>query len=231
MGRWILAAVAVFLGLCASFAFYQLSTYNRALEQFNLGIRSYDRSESKKGLDAVKASYLSFSSLGLQYVADKYLFKDMYKYEAAENIVEEDYEKAIGLLSGHDDDREALNMKGVAKFRILHAAYHSEAADKDKKIKDDILRRVLEEVRPDFEASVKKGHGPAEDFNPIYNYDLTSDPNSAKAALESVRPTLRFTLGINVQGKDPGKTGRVKPGQKRMDEPVAPGSGNAKKRG
>lgn len=230
LGKIIAGSFIVLLSMGVSYVLSELAFYNRTLDRFSLSVRNYDRQESEKGLKALKESYLSFSALRLQYFADKYLFKDMYKYEAATTIVNEDYEKAIDMLSGHDDDAAALNMRGVAKYRILYSAYRSDAANKDKKIKEDIVRKVLEEVRPDFESAVKKGSGSANEFNYAYNYDLTSNPESAKKALESARPGLRFILGIKVEGRGPKAPGRVKPGEKRLDDP-APGSGDTRKKG
>ena len=229
LGKWMIVLSLVIISVFASMVFSRLSRYSQALEDLSLSLSQYDRKGSEKGLESLKESYASFSNLGLQYFADKYLFKDMYKYEANIAHVNEDYEKAIDLLRGHDDDYEALNMRGVAKFRILYAAYHSEAAGKDQKIKEDILRRVLEEVKPDFENAVKKGPGPTYDFDSAYNYDLTSDPKLAKMALEAIRPPPRFILGIRVEGKGPRIPGRVNP-DKRLDDPM-PGSGDSRKKG
>lgn len=231
-GKIIAGFVVVLLFMGASSFFSKLADLNDTLDEFSLSVRNYDRDGANKGLEALKRSYVSFSDLKLQYFADRFWFKDMYLYEAAVAIVNEDFEKVIdpNWIRGHEDDYRALSMRGISKFRVLHAAYHSEAARKDQKLKDDILRMVLEEVKPDFEAAVKKGPGPAKDFNSAYNYDQTSDPKSARKALESVRPGLRFILGIKVEGQGPKRPGRVKPGEKRVDDP-SPGSGDTRKKG
>lgn len=230
LGRWIVVGILLSICFSASFVLFKYSSYLKALDEFSLAVKNFDRSEVAVKLNVLKKSYVSFSNLGLQYFADNYLFEDMYKYEAAAAFIDEDWEKAISLLASHEDDHQALNNRGVAKFRILHEAYHSEAAGKDKKIKEEILEKVLEEVRPDFEAAVKTGPGPDIDFNSSYNYDLTSDPEMAKKALESVRPTVRFILGIKVEGDGPKGPNRVRPGDKRIDDPT-PGGGSTKKKG
>lgn len=228
-GRLITGAVIVSLSIIASILFSRLAVYNRELGNFSLAVSSSDRQAAEKGLANLKKSYSFFSNLGLQYFADRYLFNEMYKYEAAVSYVNEDWEKTVDLLAGHEDDFSALYMRGIAKFKILHAAYHSAAAKKDKQIRDDILRRVLEEVRSDFEAAVKAGPGPDLNFNSSYNYDLTSDPASAQRALESIKPAPRFILGTKSQGDKPGRE-RKRPLDKRVDDP-SPGSGDLRKRG
>lgn len=228
--RLIIYAVTLVFLSATSFLFFKFASYYRALEGFSLSIRSYDRIDSEKRFKDLKDSYNSFSAIGLRYFADKYLFKDMYKYEAAVAHVNEDFEKSINILTGHEDDSGALNMRGVAKFRILHAAYHSQAARSNPKLKEEILRKVLEEVRPDFESAVKKGPGPAEDFDSVFNYDLTSNPNSAKMALESVRPMPRFILGMQAEGRRPGLRGRMRPREKRLED-ATPGNGDVRKKG
>lgn len=232
LGKVGFGIIVVVLSFLASFLFSKLADFNDTLDEFSLSVRNFDRDGANKGLEALKKSYVSFSDLKLQYFADRFWFKDMYLYEAAVAIVNEDFEKVIepNWIRGHEDDYRAHSMIGVAKFRVLHAAYHSEAAGKDKKLKDDIHKKVLDEVSPDFKAAVEKGPGPAKDFNSAYNYDLTSDPKSARKALESVRPGLRFILGIKVEGQGPKRPGRVKPGEKRVDDPY-PGSGDTRKKG
>lgn len=221
----------VILSLCVSFISSKWAEHSRNVNQFNLSVQNHDRGKAEKDLETIKKSYASFSELGLKYFADKYLFKDMYLYEAALHYVNEDYEKTIDLVSGHESDFRALSLRGMSKFRILHAAYHSEAAKKDKKIKEYIHGRVLEEVKPDFEQAVRSGPGLFKDFDSAFNYDLTSDPKSAKKALESMPLPAKLILGIKNDGEGPGdQPDRQGPSDLRLDNP-APGSDEIKKRG
>lgn len=226
----ILGLVIVLISVGASFILYKLANYNKTFDEFSLSVRNYDRLGSEKGFEALKKSYVSFSNLGLQYFADKYLFKEMYKYEAALAQVNEDWEKVSDFLADHDDDCQAQNMLGIAKFRVIKESYQSDAAKNNQNLKDENFKKVLEQVNPYFESAVKKCSGSPEYFNYAYNYDLTSDPELAKRALESVRPGLRYVLGIKVEGDGPKRPGRSRSEQKRIDDPD-PGGGDAKKRG
>lgn len=231
-GKTFLWALLVLLALGVSFMSSKLASYYDGLNNFSFSVRSSDRAASKNDLEVLKQSYVSFSDMGLRYFADKFLFKDMFKYEAATMMVNEDWESAIDALTGHEDDPYALYMRSVAKYRFLYEAYQSDGAKKDKSIKEEILRRVSEEVRPDFESSVKKDLEVPGNFNAVFDFDLTSDPDATRKAMETPRPSQRFMLGLKPGDGQPGAKGRVKRSlpEKRLDD-KSPGSGELRKKG
>ena len=231
LGKTFFWVLLVLLALGVSFMSSKLASYYEGLDNFSFSVRSSDRASSKNNLEVLKQSYVSFSGMGLRYFADKFLFKDMFKYEAATMMVGEDWESAIDVLTGHEDDPYALYMRGVAKYRFLYEAYQSDGAKKDKSVKDEILRRVSEEVRPDFESSVKKDLKVPGNFKAVFDFDLTSDPDATKKAMETPRPSRRFVLGLKPEEGQPakGRTKRSLP-EKRIDD-KSPGSGELRKKG
>lgn len=231
-GKAFLWALLVLLALGASFMSSKLASYYDGLDNFSFSIRSSDRAASKNNLEVLKQSYVSFSGMGLRYFADKFLFKDMFKYEAATMMVNEDWESAIDALTGHEDDPYALYMRGVSKYRFLYEAYQSDGAQKDKSIKEEILQRVPEEVRPDFESSVRKDLKIPGNFNAVFDFDLTSDPEATRKAMETPQPSRRFMLGLKPNEGKPDAKGRVKRSlpEKRIDD-KSPGSGELRKKG
>ena len=220
----VFCLVLVVLSLGSANILSNLAGFYGHMNQFNLHVKNHDGEEAQKELNNLRAYYNYFSGWKLGYFADRFLLSDMFLYEAETSVLNEDCEKAIAILADHQDDYRAINLTSICKFKALYSAYHSEAVQKDKKQKENILKIVLDEVKLGFKLCVEKGPGPEKNFNCSYNYDLVSDPESAQKALESQMPGPEFVLGRS--GKEPGKAG---PGEKRL-EPDA-GQGQIQKGG
>ena len=230
----IVGFVFILLFFAASFPASDLSVFYDHRNSFSYGVRNQDRDETDKGLENLKNDYNVFSGWRLQYFADRWFFNKMYQYEAAANILNEDFERAEELLKNHEDDYYASYMLGIAKFKTLHFAYQQAMLEKDKKQMSAILNFVLEKVRPDFERCVRQGPGPADNFNCSFNYDLTSDPASAQKSLQSQKPKPRYVLG-SPDGRLP-VSGDEEPGEKESpglnpDEKKKAGKGGARRVG
>lgn len=228
----ILGFVITIFSLSAFFVFRALAQYSNNLDRFSFYSANNDKDGTANELVNLKNNYLEFSRWHLKYFADTYLFKDMFLYEARTAFLNEDYEGSLEWLKGHEDDPRAFYMSGIAKFRVLKAAYHSDAASKNEEIKNEIINKVMDDVRSDFEAAVKKGPGPTKAFNYSFDYDLSSDKKSAKQAMESLPQQPKFILGM--KKAQPGKDGKL-PGKKdkserRVDDPTA-GQNDARKKG
>lgn len=235
-GFWFgIGFIFVVLFFIVSFLAADVGKFYSHLHLFSHSVRNYDRDEAGKGLENLKNDYNVFSTRKLQYFADQFLFDKMYRYEAAVSILNEDYEKAEREdLRGHEDDYYGSYMLGIAKFKALHPAFQQAMAKKNKKQMAAILDLILKEVKPDFEKCVKNGPGPVGNFNCSFDYDLTSDPESALKALMSQKPMPKFILALP-DGKDK-KPGGKKPDKKgppalSPDEKKDAGQGGAKKVG
>ena len=219
--------------LAVSFPVGWVGEFYDHLDQFSRNVRNYDRDESKAKLEEIKSDYLKFVSWKLQYPADRWLFKDMNLYEGALSVLNEDFEKAEkNDLKNPGNNYRVSYLIGIARFKVLHAAFQGAMAKKDKKQMDTVLALVLDEVRVDFEKCVEDGPGSLSNFNCSFNYDLTSDPNAAKKALANPKPRPKYILGFlkdkNKTGEEPDKKTpfRIDPRNEKNA-----GSGGAKKVG
>lgn len=226
-------AVIVAVSIPAYFLSRALANYNDHLNRFSFYAKNADKDGAAAELANIKNDYLILSRWQLKYFADTFLLNDLYLYEAEADFLNENYEEAIDRLKGHENDPRALYLMGISKFRVLYSAYHSDAAKRDESVKKDILKRVIEEVSPDFEGAVKKGPGPSKAFNYSYDYDLASDEGAAKKAMEGMPKHPQYVLGIKDQegaqkGKAPGK--KKDKEEKRVDDPTA-GQNDTRKKG
>ncbi|MBI2058052.1 MAG: hypothetical protein HYT63_03700 [Candidatus Yanofskybacteria bacterium] len=227
--------VFVFLSFLASFLASDVSKFYGHLNKFSYSVRNYDHDEAKLSLADMKSDYNSFVAWKMQYFADKFLFKEANLREAAVAILAEDYEKVEKVnLKDEENNHLASYMLGIAKFKALHAAFQQAMAKNDKKQMDTILGLVLEEVRSDFKKCVEKGPGPGDNFNCSFNYDLTSDPNSAKKALMNQKSKPKYVLGPP-DGKEKAEDGKEKGKKEPLgltpNEKKEAGQGGAKKVG
>jgi len=206
---------------------YRLSGFYGHLDRFNLYVEDYDGRGAQKELGNLKAYHQYFSNWKLGYFADRFLLPKMHIYEAETAILNDDCDKAFSALEDHQDDFEALNLKGICQFKVLYEAYSSAAVRKDPKLKDVLVQRVVSEVAPTFKACVENGPGPETNFNCSYNYDLVSNPRSAQSALEGKMPGPKLVLGRSGQSQQPGKSG---PGDRRLD-PGPAGQGQLQRKG
>ena len=205
---WLGAGLIFILSsFSASFLTSKISKLYEHYNRFSQSVRNYDYDEAKLGLEELNKDYNSFVSWKMQYLADKFLFKEANLREAAVAILAEDYEKVEkGDLKNQENNHLAAYMLGIAKFKELHEAFQQAMAKNDKKNMDAILGLVLEEVRSDFKRCVENGPGPKDNFNCSFNYDLTSDPSSAKKALMNPKPKPKYVLAPSSGEKKGGKS-------------------------
>ena len=195
--------LGVLLSLVVAFFASNLGDFYDHLDQFNSRVKDYDKEAAQGELEILRNYYSSFSGWGLRYLADKYLLSDMFLYEAEVAYLAEDYGAAIDGLKDHQDNPLALHIIGSSKFMVLRAAYQEDKARGGKNGKA-IIKKILDEVNPDFKKAVELGPGPAKAFEYSWNYDCTSNDDCLKRALESPKPKPKFVLGTS--GKPtPGK--------------------------
>ncbi|KKT82013.1 MAG: hypothetical protein A3B99_02155 [Candidatus Yanofskybacteria bacterium RIFCSPHIGHO2_02_FULL_44_12b] len=229
--RLLIAGLAVVIfSMSASCAAFNLSGFKTALGRFSFYVKDYDRQNANQEFRNLKSYYDYFSGWGLKNLADRYLLPDAFLYESVLAYLEEDWEKVEADLKSHQDDPRAVYLSAIAKFRVLKAAYHSEAAKKNAKIREEILQKVAM-LKLDFEKCIKGNPDQALSFNCAFDYDLVSDPKSAKKAMESKAPGRNFVLGdpnLPGQGDKPGKD---KDNLDRMADDPKPGQNSQRKGG
>ncbi|MEE2612345.1 MAG: hypothetical protein VX975_00840, partial [Acidobacteriota bacterium] len=124
---------------------------------------------------------------GMQWFADSYLFQDTFLQQASYSYLTGDYETVVADLSDEIDDPRASHLLASAKFMLARERYRAidgENADAQVR-KEAIILEVMETVNADYERALR---GDTDDrFEYKWNYDLTSNPEAIRRALEAPR--------------------------------------------
>jgi hypothetical protein len=154
------------------------------LDALSANVRSGQFEAAGAELDRVTAFYETGRTWGLQRLAD-YLFKDAFLQRAAYAYVAGDYQAVVQGLQKQADDPRAAFLLGCAKFRLAERRYR-EIGGKDTRAaaqKKAISQEVIEAINPDFERAVRADANNT--FAYKWNYDLTSDADAIKRALDA----------------------------------------------
>lgn len=192
-------AGAMIVLLALAFVLHTWSGFREHFHNFSFHVKNADKEYAQKELDNLRHDHQLLTRWKLGYWADQYLFSQMFLYEAELALLAEDYEKVIEILKDRQDESLALHLTGIAKFRLLQAAFQKEKTDGGR---EKLVDRALEEVRPHFEKAVKNGPGPSLAFDYSFNYDLLSNRDSARTALKNPQPVIVYVLG-----REPGQSG------------------------
>ncbi len=231
-GRFVFGLLCVFFCLAAAVFVNTLGGLNYHLDRFSFYVRNHDKQVAVQELQALKYYQTQFHRWKMDFVSDRIVASNMVKYEAAVALLEEDFEKVIESeeLKNLRDDYLVSHMVAIAKFRILQAEYQKtkSAVERNK-----IVQMVMDQVRPDFEKAVRNGPGFYGFFDGSYNYDITSDPDNTKKALQNPKLDPKYILGrgdkdgeIPSQG-EPGKKDPLGDGQSK-DRDTSRASGGKK---
>ena len=153
------------------------------VDALSTNVRSGQLEAAGAELDRVTAFYETGRTWGLQRLAD-YLFTDAFLQRAAYGYLAKDYQAVVQDLQGKVDDPRAAFLLGCAKFRLAEHRYR-EIAGKDARAaaqKKAIVQEVIDVINPDFERAVRADAN--DTFAYKWNYDLTSDADAIKRALD-----------------------------------------------
>jgi hypothetical protein len=156
------------------------------LDALSANVRSGQFEAAGAELDRVTAFYETGRTWGLQRLAD-YLFKDAFLQRAALAYVAKDYQAVVQDLQARVDDPRAAFLLGCAKFRLAEHRYR-EIGGKDARAaaqRTALIHEVIEVINPDFERAVRADVN--DTFAYKWNYDLTSDADAIKRALDVPR--------------------------------------------
>ena len=186
--RYLLGFVfaVIFLAIVALPA-RSLAGFYDHLDQLSDSVRRGDFEEAEAELEQVTSFYERSRSWGLQWVADVYLFRDAFLQQASYSYLVADYETVVRELADEVDDARASNLLAGAKFQLARKQYR-EIADDDPDgdtMKTAIIEHVLDDVNADYERALRSDE--ADEFEYKWNYDLTSDPDATRRALEPLR--------------------------------------------
>ena len=164
-----------------------LGTFYGHLEALSDSVDRSDFEQAQTDLDEVTAFYERSRDWGFQWLTDAYLFQDAFMQQAAYNYLTGNYETVVRDLADEIDDPRASHLLASAKFQLARQRYRA-IADEDpagEVQKAAIIQEVLEDVNADYERALR---GDATDrFDFKWNYDLTSDPEATRRALEPLR--------------------------------------------
>ena len=164
-----------------------LAAFYGGLDGLSDSIRRGDFDAAEGQLAEVSAFYESSRGWGMQSIADAYLFQDAFLQQASVSYLTGDYEGVVADLADEIDDPRASHLLGSAKFLLARERYRAidgESADAQV-LKEAIILEVMETVSADYERALR---GDTTDrFDYKWNFDLTSDPEAIRRALEAPR--------------------------------------------
>ena len=157
------------------------------LDQLSDSVRRGDFEQAEAELEQVTSFYERSRSWGVQWVADAYLFRDAFLQQASYSYLTEDYETVVRELADEVDDARASNLLAGAKFQLARQQYRAIADDDldGETMKAAIIEHVLDDVNADYERALRSDE--TDEFDYKWNYDLTSDPDAIRRALDPVR--------------------------------------------
>ena len=121
------------------------------------------------------------------WFADAYLFTDAFLQQASYNYLTGNYDAVVRDLSDEIDDPRASHLLASAKFQLARQRYRLIADDDEtgEAQKLAIIQEVLDDVNADYERALRSDTSDRFDYK--WNYDLTSDADAVRRALEPLR--------------------------------------------
>ena len=186
--RYLVGFVLALLFLVAvSVPSTSLAAFYTNLDGLSESVRRSDFEQAEEQLAEVAAFYEGSRVWGMQWFADSYLFQDAFLQQASYSYLTGDYETVVDDLSDEIDDPRASHLLASAKFMLARERYRaidSENADVQIR-KETIILEVMETVNADYERALRGDT--ADHFDYKWNYDLTSNPEAIRRALEAPR--------------------------------------------
>ena len=161
-----------------------LAAFFTNLDVLRESVRRSDFERAETQLAEVTAFYEGSRVWGMQQIADSYLFRDAFLQQASYSYLTGDYETVVADLSDEVDDPRASHLLASAKFMLARQRYRAIPGENiDAQVqKEAIVLEVMERVNPDFERALRGDESDRFDYK--WNYDLTSNPEAIRRALE-----------------------------------------------
>ena len=162
-----------------------LAGFYRRLDAMRDDVQRHDFEAAKRGIDEVASLYDRLRSVGLQWAADSYLFKDAFLHRAAYAYLVDEYDTVVRDLSDRIDDPQASFLLANAKFRLAQRRYRATKGVDAAAVsgRAAIIKEVLDLINPDYERALRADLTNRFAFK--WNYDLTSDSDAIRRALQS----------------------------------------------
>ena len=180
-------ALAVVFFVAVALPSRSLATFYAQLDTLSDSVRRGDFGGAETNISDITTFYENSRAWGLDWVADAYLFRDAFLQQASYNYLTGDYEAVVRDLADEVDDPRASFLLGSAKFQIARQEYRA-IPDDDRdaeQLRQAVVQHVLDDVNGDFERAVRTDTEGRFDYT--WNYDLTSDAEATRRALEPLR--------------------------------------------
>ena len=164
-----------------------LAGFYEQLDGLSDSVRRGSFEQAEIELGEVTAFYQQSRAWGLQWISEAYLFRDAFLQQAAYSYLTEDYQSVVRDLSDEVDDPRASYLLASAKFQLARQRYRAVSDDDPDgiAIKAAIIQEVLDDVNADYERALRSDQTDRFDYK--WNYDLTSDADAVRLALEPLR--------------------------------------------
>ena len=164
-----------------------LGSFYANLDALSEAVDRGDYEQADLRLAEVTGFYERSRNLGLGWFSDAYLFSDAFLQQASYNYLTGDFDAIVRDLADEIDDPRASHLLANAKFQLARQRYRSIADDdpEGEVKKLAIIEEVLDDVNADYERALRSDRTGRFDFK--WNYDLTSDPEAVRRALEPLR--------------------------------------------
>ena len=183
------------IGLVLAVAFFvavwvpsrSLAVFYDNLEGLSDSVQRADYETAEQQLAEVSAFYEGSRAWGVQQLVDSYLFQDAFLQQASYSYLTGDLQTVVDDLSDEVDDARASHLLANAKFMLARERYRAiEGEDPDAaRLKEAIIVEVMETINPDYERALRSDLTDRFDYK--WNYDLTSNPEAVRRALEAPR--------------------------------------------
>lgn len=164
-----------------------LSRFYGHLDGLSESVARGDFDQAESELSDVTGFYERSRNWGMQWFADAYLFNDAFLQTASYSYLTGDYAAVVRDLANEIDDPRASHLLGSAKFQLARQRYRAIPDDSEtgEAQKLAIIQEVLENINADYERAIRSDVTGRFDYK--WNYDLTSDPEAVRRALEPLR--------------------------------------------
>ena len=183
------------IGLVLAVAFFvavwvpsrSLAVFYDNLEGLSDSVQRADYETAEQQLAEVSAFYEGSRAWGVQQLVDSYLFQDAFFQQASYSYLTGALQTVVDDLSDEVDDARASHLLANAKFMLARERYRAiDGEDPDAaRLKEAIIVEVMETINPDYERALRSDLTDRFDYK--WNYDLTSNPEAVRRALEAPR--------------------------------------------
>ena len=189
----IISIIILVVIVPVSFMIHRAGSYYYFLSKFESSVKGGDLLSARQEFENLKYYFQKSRKWGTGILADTFLFEDAWLHDAYYFYVMEDYKTVIDKLQDINDHR-AKNLLGVTLFRLAQAEYKKG----DEEVRNETIRKVVNEINSMFESAVKEG--PEDYFDYKWNYDLTAEEEKVVQAL-----TEELELDLNINPVPTGK--------------------------